>query len=576
MHRLNPSPFALAAAVLATGVVACSDEPRPTPTGPQVRAEVSALKPGAACDATLERQIYSQINALFTGAVQTQARTLFGQVVAACPTGAIPQLLTYVQFTIDRYHAGQVLAPSPRIYPSRADAVVDNWEFAFRYVYNNDAQLLPVPEFSAQVLMANGGARVIDATSADAYLVNGTWTAGILVPDQAAGGVAGSRLYTITPADPNCLATNLQEPAPAACFHFEADPALTTQFSPQATVAMCEGSALPEGSPVPANHALAHATGGQTRLTYRVAVPFNGVPAGEPVLCADHAFTSPYVFSDGLGPATRYALGRAASSALNFLSPRPLWASHTSGLGGTVGLISPFSPVMTHVFAATFGPSATVSADIGVFDSVYAKQPGSITVQQALGDLTDWPVVLTQSGGNCDPQCGGLVLRGRNTTFDATQDATYGSYSVSWQSLQDKPTLKKAPFVVRDAALREIATVAYEVHGPTPVLTYKVRDPLTNVVNTVVLSTGWTQHEAQLFQLVVNLDTKRTSLYIDGVAVIENVLFVDAFSGVQTLRYVAAEFSGIDAGTIAWDNIYMTRQYDSPLPPNPLIPMPQP
>ena len=527
----------------------------------------------------MEKLLYSQANALFTSSVQSEARTLLGSVVTACPSGpsaAIPPLLTYVKFTIDQYYLGNVLAPAPRNYETREDALVDHWEYAFKYVYNNNAQYLPVPQFSPQVLRADGGAKVIDATSADGYLVNNSWTAGILVPKQDANGVTGPRLYTITPLNPNCLLTNLKEPAPAACFQFEADPKLTTPFTPQATLAMCEGLALPEGAVVPANHALAHATGGQTRLTYRVGVPFDGNPAGEPVLCATSPFRSPYVFSDGLGTATRYALSRAASTALDFLSPRPLYATHSSGIGGTAPGISPFSPVVSHIFAATFStPPNTVgfppssTADVGFFDVINAKSPGSILVQSSIGNLTDQPVVLTQAGGNCTPQCGGLTLRGRDTTFDASQDATYGSYSVSWQSLQARPTLKAAPFVIRDALLNEIATVAYETRNNAPVLTYKTR------TGTIVLtSVTWTQNVKQLFQVVVNLDTKTTSLWIDNVAVPEaqNIPFVANVSGTQTLKYVAAEFTGIDAGIVGWDNIYITRQYDSANPNGSVLP----
>ena len=104
MHRPHVAPLALAA-VLAAALVACTDDSQPTPTQPPTSAAVTVAKPaGATCDATLEKQIYSQINALFTSSVQTQARSLFGNVVTACPScvaAATPAMLAYVQFTID-------------------------------------------------------------------------------------------------------------------------------------------------------------------------------------------------------------------------------------------------------------------------------------------------------------------------------------------------------------------------------------------------------------------------------------------------------------------------------------------
>jgi len=569
MHRPLVAPLALAA-VLAAALVACTDDSQPTPTQPPSRAAITTLKPaGPSCDATLEKTIYSQINALFAAPVQTQARTLFGNVVTACPSGvaaATPAMLAYVQFTIDHYYLGDVLAPAPRDYATREDAVVDDWEFVFRYVYNNTAGLT-VPDFSPNVLRANGGAKVIDATSADGFLVNGSWTAGILVPDQSASGVTGGRLYTITPADEHCLVTNLLQPT-AVCFLFNADPKPTTSFAPQATVAECEAAA------VPSNHVIAHYTGGQTRLTYKVTNPFDGIPAGEPHLCEAHTAPSPYAYSDGLAPAAWFALGRAASTALDFLSPRPAYASHSTGIGGSTPGISPFSPIVSWVFQATFStPPNTVglppssTADIGFFDVIFATAPGSILVQSSLGDpvqgLLQQPVVLQQSGGNCGTSCGGLTLRARDTTYDASVQASYGKYLVSWQSLEDKPTLKAAPFVLRGSDGLEIARVAYETRSNRQVLTYNGGNPLP---------VAWTQHVAQLFEVVVDLDRQTTTLRIgprDGptTIILQDVPFVITQGKKATdLKYLAAEFTGIDAGIIGWDNIQFTRLPDAAAP----------
>jgi hypothetical protein len=77
--------------------------------------------------------------------------------------------------------------------------------------------------------------------------------------------------------------------------------------------------------------------------------------------------------------------------------------------------------------------------------------------------------------------------------------------------------------------------------------------------NNVTLPVSWLQSVAQSFEIVVDLGSKTTSLRIDGspVAGFQNVPFVNpAANNVGT---VAAEFSGIDAGVLGWDNISITK-----------------
>ena len=173
--------------------------------------------------------------------------------------------------------------------------------------------------------------------------------------------------------------------------------------------------------------------------------------------------------------------------------------------------------------------------------------PFSIAVQSSLGDLTTKPVVLNQAGGNCT-LCGGLELTGTATTPPEV-DATSGVYIVRWTSLQSKPSSKEAPIVIRSAAGLEVARLSYRTVSSTRILAY----------NSVTLPVAWAQSVAQSFEVVVDLATKTTSLRIDGapVAGFQAVPFVNAAA--TDVGTIGAEFSGIDAGIVGWDNISITK-----------------
>jgi hypothetical protein len=376
----------------------------------------------------------------------------------------------------------------------------------------------------------------------------GDGKAELFVPVQSAAGF-GRHLYTLYARGNGCLGTNLDQSGP--CYQVDANPAVA-QFAPLVKVGVCQP--VSASQPIPGfGPALAHtvsdASGTTTRLTARVPTPF-------PAFCTDLAANDV-----GAGASRFGALGRLASAALHLVTPSPLYASH-GGLGGSTGRLSPFGGVDGYVFKATFSsppnvvgsvPSAT--ADKGSFDVIQVTPPGAIAVQSSLGDptrgLRSQPVVLNQSGGACT-QCGGLTLRGAVRTADQAQSASYGTYVVSWASLENKPSPKAAPFVLRGGDGREIARVAYETRNSQPVLTFD---------GVVLTSRTWAQGVAQRFAVTVNLDTKRTGLSIDGTPVPEaqNVPFV---AGATSLQFVAAEFSGIDAGVVGWDDVSVVRQPD--------------
>lgn len=526
------------AAVLAAA--ACTEQPSSLPTQPKTPSSAVV----AACDPTLAKQIASEQNALFQAPLAQQARDSFNVIQAQCPSaGASAQqhTLGYVRFTIANF--ASAVDPNRSSPPTTAEAMVAHWNSVFTYVG------LPAPGVAPAALTSAGAAKVCDA-DADCDVPTNDLKAELYVPVQRAAGF-GRHLYTLSPRANGCFGTNLDQTGP--CYQVDADPEVAA-FDPLVKVGVCQP--LRADQPIPGlSPALAHTVLDQatsvttTRLTTRTATAF---PTG----CLHVATGDVGARLSKLG-----ALGRLASAALDLVSPRPLYAGH-GGLGGTVGRFSPFGGVDGNIFEATFssppnvvGSPPAAASDKGTFDVVQVTPPGSITVRASLGDptrgLLNQPVVLDQAGGACT-RCGGLTLRATVTTADASQSATYGTYRVSWASLENKPSPKSAPFVLRGSDGREIARVAYETRSSQRVLTYD-GVPLS--------SRTWAMGVAQRFAILVNLDTKRTSLSIDGTPVPEaqNVAFV---AGATNLQRVAAEFFGIDAGIVGWDDVSVVRQPD--------------
>jgi len=514
---------------LALAVGACSDQTSPLPT--QVPPPAFALTD--ACDGELAKQISSEQNSLFKAAQLTEAKKRFTVIAAGCP-GTKQEMLDYVRFTIA--NLAFAMDPNKASPPTRDEAMVAHWNSLFVYVG------LPAPGEPAAVLSAGGAAKVCDA-DVECDVRTGDLQAELLV---AANSTIGRHLYTLYKRSDGCFATNLDKTGP--CFQVDANPHVTV-FSPMAKVGICQ--AVTDSEVIPGlAPALAHleteTVSGQPVTTTRLTLPL-GAPF--PAFCAD-------VAANDVGPRLQRlgAIGRLASAALDFVRPTTLYAGH-GGLGGSTLVLSPFGGVDRYIFKATFSTpltTPTYAADKGTFDVVTFTPPGMITIEPSLGDpllgLNDEPIVLSQGGGNCT-QCGGLMLRGVVTTSTAGQSASYGTYVVSWQSLQDKPTLKAAPFVLRGGDLAEIARLAYETRNNQRVLTYN---------GVVLTSRTWTQHVAQTFEIFVDLDAKTTSLRIDGTAVPEaqGKPFVAAATN---LTYFAAEFTGIDAGTVGLDNLGVLR-----------------
>lgn len=506
------------ALALTTIVSACSEQ------SPQPTAARSADSPplltqtGGSCSPQLASQISKEQKALFARATLSTAQDLFKVISNGCPS-TTEQAYAYVQFTIDQFHAGNVLA-QPTGTP--ADAIVAHWNSILTYVG------LAAPNVPSSVLGddANAGVMTQAGGTRDLLVNPGPQGlgAGLHVPDNAAPG--GSHIYTIQLIAANCLTTTLGQTG--ACYHFNSYPAVAS-FNPKFTAVICQPGHLDQ------NLALGHTRAdGTNEVLPRPAGPLY------PLLCPEPVAS----FGNGI-------FGRALAAVVRALTPKPAYAFH-GGLGGLGGGMSPFGGVALTFFNATFtadaigGPPGT--PERGNWTTISAQPPGSITVQRSFADLTDKPVVLNQAGGNCANNCGGLSLIGTATTASEVNTQS-GVYVVSWNSVEDKPSPKDGPFIVRSLAGLEIARLSYATTNSADQLTY----------NGQLLPIGWTQHVSQFFEIVVNLDTKTTSLRIDGtpIAGFQNLPFVNA-SAVD-VGTVGAEFVGIDAGIIGWDNVSIVK-----------------
>ena len=520
--------YAVLALLCCIALAACGDRPERLPSAPQLPPEIATAPPGgnAACGTGLARDISSAIDALFSGGERIAASSQFNDVKLACKNNkplALEEALGLIQFSINVYRLDHITDPNGGDPPTPEESLTSLFDMLFVYVGQQALGLSPsvFDDASAIGVIGEGGGD----------LKTGLLTAGLRVPPAAA---TGSHLFTIEPEAPGCLVTN--HPQAGSCFNVSVYPQVAL-FDPRLTVVIC----LSGG--VPPNTGLGHLVApGRTEVAPPAANPFAD-------LCPHQSFGQRPREREGFVGAGVYALERLASRLLAALSPRPLYAAHSFVSGGVQNL-SPFDGLGLRIFQATFtndvigqppGPP-----DIGTFTQT-VQPPGSILVQASLADLLTQPVVLSQGGGNCEA-CGGLELAG--TMFTASGfPATIGVYSIVWRWVQDKPAPKDAPMVIRDAVGREIARLSMAAQGSQNRLRYNG--------NTVG---SWTQSVQQLIEITVNLDTKKTTLRVNGVVLASNVNFVN--SQASSLARVAAEFSGIDAGEVGWDDITVTRQPD--------------
>lgn len=505
----------------------CDNDPSVMATGPDVRSVL--ISTTSACDAELGRDIRDQQNSLFKQPTLNAARAAWKPVTDHCvsiPSQAKEEMLAYVQFTINAYDSGKVEAQ--KVGTTKEGALVAHWDSVFTYVG------YPAPNLPVSVLGAEGAVGVITQATTNRELKAAH--AAVTVPVSAQQGVnQPGRLISIYPITSGaCLAgTNLTQHG--ACFDFTANPA-APKFSDKVKVGICQ--ALNAQGSIPGNvPALGHLQdAGNTTVT--------GPTGIYPDFCPHDGYVGSWTggFS---GIATRLAwlTGRAFGLQTAYAA--------NGGLGGLDDdLSSPFGNMDLLVFKATFTANALGStivtgdtADVGTW-TAQVTNPGSITVQGSLGDLTDTLVVLSQGGGNC-VNCGGLLLQGNLAS--AGPLATTGKYHVEFWAVQDLLHIKSAPFVLRDAAgTAEIARVTFSTVSGNNILSY----------NGTPVGT-WVRQVAKRFEIVVDLDADTTSLAVDGVPVASGHSFT-----ASNFASIAADYRGIDSGVMGWDNITVTRLTD--------------
>jgi hypothetical protein len=286
------------------------------------------------------------------------------------------------------------------------------------------------------------------------------------------------------------------------------------------------------------------------------------------------ATLDPGILMDGLA-----WLNRAAGAVAHTLAPDPLYAYHT---GSTVKSksLSPIGAVDPLIFRATFndslnnvGSPPNPLADKGTWTTIQFVNPGSITVQASLGAYPDTLVVLSQGGGACT-NCGSLVLEGTVAGNPPGTFADTGIYDASWVSVQNKPSVKRAPFELRDHNNVVIARLSYSTESSVNILRY----------NEKVLDQHWVTGQPDSVVINVNFTTRQTTLKIKHAggtyapatyasnhsAVTEgfynkkrNNKGVDVNAGpAADLAKIAADFTGIDAGIMGWARIEIIRRSD--------------
>lgn len=520
----------LVLATLALVIAGCDGTAPPGPTAPFRSPAPKSSVIFSACSQEGHDQSTLERSALFSGSFLTAAEILWTPVVNNCLTNlplAQEAMLTYIRYTIAQFNAGNVNPPTAGVpagtnFSSASAAMVNHWNTMFAYVGYAEPSLPPI------VLESGGTAKVItQSTPAADRELKIPAAAAMTVPVQTAGsGDVRGHLFTIYPLGPGCLTgSNLVQTGP--CFQFSANPTVSPKFDPKVQEGICEpvNGENPITGVAPA---LGHLDESVTKVAGPVGAPY-------PSDCIDGPAVAVGSWTGGLGDIAK----RLAWHATQVLAVKLLYAAH-GGLGGVSEELSPFSALETTVFKATFTSAAGAgpgAPEVGLTWTQIKGPQSTILVQSSLGDLVNSPVVLNQGGGNC-VTCGGLELRGTLKGAGASLPTT-GRYLVTWRSLQNKPTTKDAPFVLRASNGAEIARVSYASKSSKEQLLY----------NGVVVG-SWTKGKQQKFEIIVDLNNHITSLGIDGVLVAQNKSF-----NAPNLATIAAEFSGIDAGIIGWDDI---------------------
>lgn len=521
--RMLPLLSLLAAGALA----ACArDASSPAPTEPPLEAHKGSTPvttTTTACSATVADQVSAQIDLLFTGGARSNAQRQFRAIKSACPSKldkAITLTVELIDFSLDAFPPG----PSQ----SRADDVVTLWRLLSLFVTPD------TPISATGTVLTQGTAAVCGSDGCSGILraVNGL--AGLVVH---AGSVDGPHLFGFSPA--TCFSTTLN--VRPHCFDFFVYPTDAIPFAVPVTVINCPAINVDPTVQARALGAHPSAPGSDQVL---VAPPDDNVAFH----CEDVAAT--FGANDSF-------LDRLSNWASAILTPRTLEAGHL-GQGSLSKGFSIWGLVDPLTFSADFEHDAVgappQTPDVGLAWLLSITDPGSITVQNALGDDNTRLVVLDQKGG-ASANSGGLFLRGRLSVPQTT-----GIFRVRWRSLIATPTVKLATFFVRASNGAAIAQLAY-----IPPRTGAHAGLLTFDGDT--LNVGWTQNVSQRFEFEVDLNARTVRLVsIDGQPVTRangQPLGAKPFlAAAADLGAISVELVGIDAQIVGWDDLAIDRLPD--------------
>ena len=579
MRRIPLPPAAALLSLLL--VVACTGDDTPAPTAPPQLHSVGTV---AACDGALARVINGEIGDLYKNNAKSEASARWREIQDLCPTN-----LTLAQDSTVEYF--------DYFLRMRALGRVNLTATAWAHHFNHLAAYVDMDEADFQIEAAsftNNAIKYCPVSATVACVVEFPLLAKLRINP---GTTNRPVLATIArAADPtstspgDCSEENLD--AEPYCVRIETTPRIDEFASPYVDLAVCHQASLPERRADRLR--LAHPDPYVEDLTY--------VEIGEPLrngnftlicsstdLLPNYGFTSALPLDSGFPERVFAALGRLAGSAFGALSPEALYATHSGTTSTTTKKLSPWSPIYPFVFDDRFlvpGPFAssapypnTVPAEEGQWWAD-AKAPGALSVvtSTAFPPSTNYVLKLAQAGGNCTTSCEGLFLAG---TFKSFPTPGRAIYDVRWQSMQEKSSVKEAPFYARTGPATpdqasapsgyRLAKLAYKALSSPNMLVLTFNDY-------VVQGVSWAPGVAQTFTIRVNLYTGMVSFYLNDSAipatVIVNGLPVtelpyydeDARSTDQTLGQFTAEFVGIDAGTVYIDNPTAFRRPDDTAP----------
>jgi hypothetical protein len=547
---------------------ACTpDQPSREPLAP---ADIGLAKGGGGgggsqlCAGGAASDISKLQKALFTDPVEVDSiEGLFGAVNSACPilTAEYSILTDYIEAMI-----GFSDAPTN---VNRADSLVNLLARVTQFA--TDTAVVR----SASIFQLQGGAAVLTPGE-----VMTTWNNQARLEIQLGTNHSGPHLWTFEPKPSVDCDNTTSLLVTGNCYQVHDYPDETTAYDPPFIITLCHPSGAGPGVGVPS--AVGHQTAagsafrGKAEVLEEVTVAFE---------CSHSTAAIDSWLGRKAGP-----LGRALAKAYDYLRPQPLFADDAgeSGLGLFTSL---FGEVLNNIFSDNFNDAAAFNAqsnnppvadspDLGDGNWLFkAQSPGYIRIQDALGDMapgTDTGVVVLSQGQGACTNCPTYRLLG--TRKNAADEDTIGSYAVSWQSLQNKPNVKEAPFVILNSISNntnnhntniEIARLSYVTVNSQNKLLFTVRGD--NSTPDATFDVGaWVRDSSQTFVVTVNLTTldpafsRKVSLSIDGVdiATVQNVPAPKAIK----LKQIGYVLAGIDAGIIASDNWVITRLSDIPPP----------